>query len=142
MSDGLPPLYFRIKENGAIVFRVGEEGRQRRLDLTPVAAVNGRTGEIKPLGGRSLTEAEEAEVRRWTEARQATLAARAQEDIARTIENLNMATHWAQAKADEATLEAVTDTLLLAMHDLRGVLVRKRAERLSREAGDEDDPDA
>ena len=29
-------------------------------------------------------------------------------------------------------LEAVTDDLLLAMHDLRSVLVRKKADRLSK----------
>jgi hypothetical protein len=35
-----------------------------------------------------------------------------------------------QTKAADAALEEVTDTLLLAMHDLRSVLVRKKAERL------------
>ena len=34
-------------------------------------------------------------------------------------------------------LEAVTDDLLLAMHDLRSVLVRKKADRLMK--GDADD---
>ncbi len=34
------------------------------------------------------------------------------------------------SKASDAQLEEVTDALLLAMHDLRSVLVRKKAERL------------
>ncbi len=33
-------------------------------------------------------------------------------------------------EGDGAQLEEVTDALLLAMHDLRSVLVRKKAERL------------
>jgi hypothetical protein len=37
-----------------------------------------------------------------------------------------------QSKASEAQLEDVTDALLLAMHDLRTVLVRKQADRLIR----------
>jgi hypothetical protein len=39
-----------------------------------------------------------------------------------------------QSRATDAQLDEVTDTLLLAMHDLRTVLVRKKAERLM--AGD------
>ena len=42
---------------------------------------------------------------------------------------------WAQTRASDEQLEAVTDALLLAMHDLRSVLVRKQSERLG---GDED----
>ena len=36
----------------------------------------------------------------------------------------------AQTKATDDQLEAITDALLLAMHDLRTVLVRKKADRL------------
>jgi hypothetical protein len=35
-----------------------------------------------------------------------------------------------QSKANNEQLEAVTDQLLLAMHDLRSTLVRKKADRL------------
>ena len=59
-----------------------------------------------------------------------TLARRDIEDIHRAVDYLNTTTHWAQSKADDEQLEQVTDALLLAMHDLRGVLVRKKAERL------------
>ena len=43
---------------------------------------------------------------------------------------LNLTTHWAQSRATDEQLEEVTDALLLAMHDLRSVLVRKKADRL------------
>ena len=45
---------------------------------------------------------------------------------------MNLTTQWVQSKAEDAQLEQVTDLLLLAMHDLRSVLVRKKAERLSK----------
>ncbi len=48
---------------------------------------------------------------------------------------MNQTAHWAQSKATEEQLELVTDSVLLAMHDLRTVLVRKKAERVMRERG-------
>jgi len=59
------------------------------------------------------------------------LAQRDIDDILRTVDHLNLTTHWAQSRATDAQLEAVTDALLLAMHDLRSLLVRKKAERLA-----------
>lgn len=58
------------------------------------------------------------------------LADRDVDDIMRTVDHLNLTTQWAQSRASEEQLETVTDALLLAMHDLRGVLVRRKAERL------------
>jgi hypothetical protein len=43
---------------------------------------------------------------------------------------MNFTTQWVQSKATDDQLEDITDTLLLAMHDLRTVLVRKKADRL------------
>lgn len=130
MTGDLPEIYFRIRENGAAVFRVDTENRQRRIEMDQIAVVNIRNGEIKPQGGRSLTEAELAAIRDWMASRQAVLAAREIDDIHRAVDHLNLTTQWAQSKASDAQLEALTDMLLLAMHDLRGVLVRKKAERI------------
>jgi hypothetical protein len=41
-----------------------------------------------------------------------------------------MTAHWAQAKATDDDLDRVTDDLLMAMHDLRTVLVRRMAARM------------
>lgn len=129
MSD-LPEYYFRVRENGAAVFRVDIQNRQRRIDMDQIAVVNVRNGEIKPHGDRTLSEADLAEIRSWMEERQAVLATRAVDDIHRTVDHLNLTTQWAQSKATNAELESVTDALLLAMHDLRSVLVRKKADRV------------
>ncbi|MCU0800491.1 MAG: hypothetical protein MUD11_01735 [Rhodobacteraceae bacterium] len=129
MSD-LPPYYFRIRENGAVVFRVDTENRQRRIDMEEIATVNVKNGNIKPHGDRALTADEEVLIGHWLAERQAVLAARDVDDILRAVDHLNLTTQWAQSKATDAQLEDVTDALLLAMHDLRTVLVRKKAERL------------
>lgn len=132
MPDGLPDYYFRIRENGAVVFRVDTENRQRRIELEEIATVNVKNGNIKPHGERKLTGTELTEIRNWLAARQEMLAARDVDDILRAVDHLNLTTQWAQARATDEQLETVTDALLLAMHDLRSVLVRKKAERLMR----------
>ena len=132
MTEALPEYYFRVRENGAFVFRVDTENRQRRIEMDQIAVVNIRNGEIKPHGDRTLSDRDMAEIRGWMEERSALLARRDIDDIHRTVDHLNLTAHWAQTKAGEDDLEAVTDALLLAMHDLRTVLVRKMADRLTR----------
>ncbi len=130
MSGDLPDFYFRVRENGAAVFRVDTENRQRRIEMDQIAVVNIRNGEVKPHGDRPLSDQEVDTIRTWMEDRRALLARRDMDDIHRAIDHLNLTTQWAQAKATEAQLEEITDALLLAMHDLRSVLVRKKADRL------------
>ena len=130
MATDLPDYYFRVRENGATVFRVDTENRQRRIEMNQIAVVNVRNGEIKPQGDRPLTEADVAAIQGWMADRVALLAQRDIDDIHRAVDYLNQTTHWAQAKANDEQLEDVTDRLLLAMHDLRSVLVRKKADRL------------
>jgi hypothetical protein len=130
MSGDLPEFYFRIRENGATVFRIDTENRQRRIEMEEIAVVNVRNGNVKPHGDRPLTGAETKAIADWMEARLALLASRDIDDIFRAVDHMNLTTQWAQSKASDDQLEAVTDTLLLAMHDLRSVLVRKKADRL------------
>jgi hypothetical protein len=130
MAGDLPDYYFRIRENGAVVFRVDTENRQRRIDMEEIATVNVRNGNIKPHGDRPLTMADSAAIRDWMAARVDQLARRDIDDIFRAVDHMNLTTQWVQSKATDAQLEEVTDTLLLAMHDLRSVLVRRKAERL------------
>jgi hypothetical protein len=135
MSVDLPPYYFRVRENGAAVFRVSTENRQSRIELEEIAVVNVKNGNIKPHGDVALTPEDLAAIGDWLAARQAQLAAREVDDILRALDHLNLTTQWAQSRATDDQLEAVTDALLLTMHDLRSVLVRKKADRLGRATG-------
>lgn len=130
MAGDLPDYYFRVRENGAAVFRVDTENRQRRIEMDQIALVNVRNGEIRAHGDRKLTPGDMAEIRRWLAERQALLARRDIDDILRAVDHMNLTAQWAQGKATDAQLEEITDVLLLAMHDLRSVLVRRKADRL------------
>jgi hypothetical protein len=132
MTADLPDYYFRVRENGAAVFRLGTENRQRRIEMDEIATVNVKNGNVKPHGEAVLTKADEAAIQAWLAARQAQLVAREVDDILRTVDHLNLTTQWAQSRATDAELDAVTDALLLAMHDLRTMLVRRKAERLGK----------
>ncbi|MBN9887752.1 hypothetical protein [Salipiger abyssi] len=133
MASELPDYYFRVRDNGALVFRVDLENRQRRIEMDQIAVVNLNRDEIKPHGDRVLSEADLAAIRSWMGERKALLAMRDIDDIHRAIDHLNMTAQWAQSRASDDQLDAVTDALLLAMHDLRSVLVRKKADRLTKD---------
>lgn len=131
MSGPLPEFYFRVRENGAAVFRVDTENRHRRIEMDQIAVINIKNGEVKPHGGRALTTDEVSVIEAWMHNRRKVLATRDLDDIHRAVDHLNLTTQWAQSRATDDQLEEITDALLLAMHDLRSVLVRKKADRLS-----------
>ncbi len=134
MAGDLPDYYFRIRDNGAVVFKVDTENRQRRIELDEIATINLKNGNVKPHGDHDLTEAEQALIRDWIAQRRADLARRDLYDIHRAIDHLNLTAQWAQSRATEAELDEVADKLLLAMHDLRSVLVKRKADRLTKGA--------
>ena len=141
MSSELPEYYFRVRDNGAAVFKVDTENRQRRIEMDQIAVANIRNGEIKAQGARELSPEDLKVMKDWMEARIALLAARDIDDIHRAVDYMNLTTHWAQTKATDDQLEDVTDALLMAMHDLRTVLIRKKADRLMKGREDTSDDD-
>ncbi|MBI1416383.1 MAG: hypothetical protein GC146_04095 [Limimaricola sp.] len=136
MGDELPDYYFRVKENGAAVFRVDTQNRQRRIEMDQIATVNIRNGMVKPQGNRTLSPEDQAAIAEWMAARKAQLAARTIDDIHRAVDYLNLTTGWVQSEASTTDLDAVTDALLLAMHDLRTALVRRKAQQIEDAADD------
>ena len=89
MTGELPEYYFRVRENGAFVFRVDTENRQRRIEMDQIAVVNIRNGQIKPHGERELDDRDLEVIREWMAERQEVLAHRDIEDIHRTVDFLN-----------------------------------------------------
>ena len=135
MSTELPPYFFRVRDNGAFVFRVTAADRARRIEMEQIAVVNIRNGDIKANGERELTETDIEAIKDWMDDRIETLAYRDIDDILRSVDTLNQTAHWAQSKATDEQLDLITDAMLLAMHDLRTVLVRKKADRVLKERG-------
>ncbi|PCH95485.1 MAG: hypothetical protein COB84_06100 [Rhodobacteraceae bacterium] len=125
-----PALYFRVRENGAFVFRVDTENRQKRLELIQIAVVNVRNGNMKPQGDAIPTASERNEIDAWIVNRRKILAARKVDDIKRTTDYLNDTAHWINADATDGQIAEFADDLLMAMHDLRTVLVRKKSNML------------
>lgn len=136
MTSDLPDYYFRVRENGAFVFRIDTASRDRRIEMEQIASLNMRNGDIRPHGDRKLSAQDLDHIRAWMDERADLLARREVDDILRTVDHLNLTAQWAQSRATDAQLDAVTDALLMAMHDLRTVLVRKKADRLMKSAKD------
>jgi hypothetical protein len=91
----LPPFYFRVRENGALVFRVDTANRQKRIEMEPIATVNIRNGEIKPQGGRALSATDLEAIENWVQERRGLLARRDMDDIHRAVDHLNLTSQWA-----------------------------------------------
>lgn len=128
--SSLPNLFFRVRDNGAAVFRLDSENRDRRLEFDQIAIVNTNRGDFKPHGDSVLSPEDVAAITDWIAARTSLLAAREIDNVHRAMDAINLTTQWAQARATDNQLEEVTEQLLLAMHDLRTVLVRKKADRI------------
>lgn len=126
----LKRLFFRIRDNGAAVYRVDAENRQRRLEMQQIAVVNIRTGEVKPHGDAVPTAQERNEIDAWVVARRKLLEERRIDDILRTIDHLNLTAQWVQTRATDEQIDRFADDLLMAMHDLRQAIVRRKADAI------------
>lgn len=133
MAGELGEHYFRIRENGASVFRVDTANRHSRIEMEEIATVNIRNGTIRTHGEAVLTTADHTAIEAWISERRRLLAAREVDDLLRCVDHLNLAAQWVQTRATAEQVEAVMEPLLLAMHDLRSILVRRRADDLLRQ---------
>lgn len=140
MSIDFPEFYFRLRDNGAAVFRVGADDRSRRMEMKQIATVVLRNGKIKPQGDHVLPEYEEQAILNWMKEREALQSRRDLDDIFRTIDHLNLTTQWLQSKATSEQVLEVADHLLLSMHDLRGLLVRAKADAVDAQRKDKSTP--
>lgn len=125
----LPPLYFRRRDGGATVFRVADETASGRLEMTPIAQISLRAGEIRPQGGREATPDEAQAMADWLAAEQRTLEGVGRDGAVDTLRRIGTTAHWVQTAASADDVRAVADELLLALHDLRQALLRRLSER-------------
>ena len=120
-------LYFRHRENGIVVFRMEVANRQRRIELNQIATIS-RDGDITPHKRRAPTEAEMAEIAKWLSDWQARADAEQLNETEKFLVELNRFTDWVQRRAEHAEIDAHSDPLLMAILDLRQVVVRRLSE--------------
>ena len=139
MAAGLPGHFFRLRDHTVQVFRVDTDTPHRRIEMDPIAVLNLRSGEVRAQGGKTLTDTDRAAIDRWLADRRQLDATREIDGVLATVDRLNLTAHWAQTRATDTELDRVTDDLLMAMHDLRSVLVRRMAARMDDAAEPGDD---
>ena len=108
MGADLPDYYFRVRENGALVFRVDTENRQRRIEMDQIAVVNIRSGEIKPHGDRVLSDEDVAVIRDWMVDRKSLLAERDVDELRRAVKTwLRLVESAGSGEVAQKVLEAM-----------------------------------
>ena len=116
--------YFRPRPGGAMLLRIDYDARLRRSEMHRIAGVNRASGNVEVTGGHDLTDAERALIDDWL-----AVGNGLDGEAAKAAEQIGHIAHWAQFRASPAELDAASEELLLAMQDLREVLVRKAAQR-------------
>ena len=114
-------LYFRKRKQGAFVFRLDVENRQRRLELIHIATVTGKN-EIRPHKRFPPTGDEQAKIEAWIADR---ASGREMTDAEKAIDDINMLTQWIAKEAKDDEVLSCSDPILLAIHDLRHEIVRR-----------------
>lgn len=122
-----PNLYFRRKDNGAAVYRVGADDGSR-LDLTQIAILK-QNGDIKPQGKHQPTEDETQEIAAWHAAFKSAKSTREAARVDNLISDMNGVTQWIQANATDKQIDQSAQSILMAIHDLRTTLVRRLGGR-------------
>lgn len=116
--------YFRPRPGGAMLLRIKYNARLRRSEMHRIAGVNKASRAVDVTTGHDLTDAERALIDAWLADGNGLKG-----DGAKALEQIGHIAHWAQFRASPADLAAISEDLLLAMQDLREVLVRKAAQR-------------
>jgi len=120
-------LYYRVRKQGALVFRMEVANRQRRIELNQIATITGK-GEIKPHRRRPPTGDELASIDAWWEDRKTRRKDKSLDDVEVFMEELNKFTTWIEKEAPSAQISSQSDPLLMALLDLRQVIVRRLSE--------------
>ncbi len=120
-------LYYRVRKQGALVFRMEVANRQRRIELNQIATITGK-GEIKPHRRRPPSETELADIEAWWQRRRAQRKDNSLDDVELFMEELNKFTTWVEKEAPSDLISTRSDPLLMALLDLRQVIVRRLSE--------------
>ena len=120
-------LYYRLREKGALVFRMEVANRQRRIELNRIATISA-DGEVTPHRQRPASDQEMAQAAAWWR----DWCARRDEgrlaETERFMAQLNGFTDWMAREAADGEVAELSDPLLMALLDLRQVVVRRLSD--------------
>jgi hypothetical protein len=116
--------YFRVRPGGAMLLRIDHDPRLRRSRMSRVAGIDLSARAVLPSDAPNLTDEEAALIRDWLDKGNG-LSGKGAEAVAQ----IGHIAHWAHFIARPDELAQATEELLLAMQDLREVLVNKAAQR-------------
>lgn len=116
--------YFRLRPGGAAFMKLVHDPRLRRTRFHRIAGIETTTGNVSVTDGHTLTDVEEALIADYLAHGNGLCG-----HTARAVSEIGHIAHWAQFRASPDELVAATEDLLLAIQDLRDVLVRKAAQR-------------
>ncbi len=120
-------LYYRHRQNGVVVFRMEVSNRQRRIELNQIASI-AKTGEIVPHKRRPPSDEEIEEMTGWWASWQARQHTDDLSETEKFLVEINQFTDWVQRRADSAEVNDMSDDLLMALLDLRQVVVRRLSD--------------
>lgn len=120
-------LYYRLGREGALVFRMEVANRLRRIELNRIATIT-PAGEIVPDPQRPPTDDEATEAAGWWRDWCARRDGGRLSETERFMADLNRFTDWMAGEAEDDEIDRLSDPLLMALLDLRQVIVRRLSD--------------
>lgn len=123
MKLNLPNIFFRVKDNGASVYRVGTAKSSGRIEFSKLATVVLKSQKINTQNEVTLTPDELREINEWMRQQRSDRLA---EDLRRISRDVNLATHQIASSSEiDDELEAAINTVLLSLFDLQREITEK-----------------
>ncbi|MEM9061764.1 MAG: hypothetical protein AAGD13_14995 [Pseudomonadota bacterium] len=117
-------LYYRLRKQGAQVFRMEVANKQRRIELNQIASIT-QQGEIVPHKRRPANESELSEIAAWWSDWKAREGDGSLYKTELLMAELNEFTNWIAKDAPAEEVDNLSDDLLTTLLDLRQTIVRR-----------------
>jgi len=130
-DERLPNHYFRIGVSEVIVHRIVTDERLNRLNMVRIATINMNLQFWNVDGGMVLDDADEAAINDWITKRRGMAGIIDEHNVRQIIEKMNSTADWFENMAGKEEVLSTSQPLLLAIYDLRSVIVKRKADALS-----------
>lgn len=117
-------LYYRLRKQGAQVFRMEVANKQRRIELNQIASIT-QQGEIVPHKRRPASDDELTEIAAWWADWKQRDGDGTLTKTETVMSELNHFTNWIAKDAPAEEVDRLSDDLLTTLLDLRQTIVRR-----------------